>query len=87
MYQGKYVLLVVTKGIKIWPTSNAGNNFCVLLLDNYHIEKVFAIFLLIEDNDFTLDLDNTVYALDASTIEFVSKCFQMGKVSQEKRCG
>ena len=40
--------------------------------------------LYIEDNDFTLDLDNTVYALDASTIDLCLNVFKWAKFRKEK---
>ena len=40
--------------------------------------------LYIEDNDFTLDLDNTVYALDASTIDLCLNIFKWAKFRKEK---
>lgn len=40
--------------------------------------------LYVEDNDFTLDLDNTVYALDASTIDLCLRVFKWAKFRQEK---
>lgn len=40
--------------------------------------------LYAEDNDFTLDLDNTVYALDASTIDLCLSIFKWAKFRKEK---
>lgn len=40
--------------------------------------------LYLEDNDFTLDLDNTVYALDASTIDLCLSIFKWAKFRKEK---
>lgn len=40
--------------------------------------------LYLEDNDFTLDLDNTVYALDASTIDLCLSVFKWAKFRKKK---
>ena len=40
--------------------------------------------LYINDNDFTLDLDNTVYALDASTIDLCLSVFKWAKFRKKK---
>jgi transposase len=40
--------------------------------------------LYIDDNDFSLDLDNTVYALDASTIDLCLRVFKWAKFRKEK---
>ena len=40
--------------------------------------------LYVEDNDFTLDLDNTVYALDASTIDLCLSVFKWAKFRKKK---
>jgi len=40
--------------------------------------------LYVEDNDFILDLDNTVYALDASTIDLCLSVFKWAKFRKEK---
>lgn len=40
--------------------------------------------LYAEDNDFTLDLDNTVYALDASTIDLCLSVFKWAKFRKKK---
>lgn len=40
--------------------------------------------LYVEDNDFTLELNNTVYALDASTIDLCLSVFHWAKFRQKK---
>ena len=40
--------------------------------------------LYLEDNDFTLDLDNTVYALDSSTIDLCLNVFKWAKFRKKK---
>ncbi len=40
--------------------------------------------LYLDDNSFTLDLDNTVYALDASTIDLCLSVFKWAKFRKEK---
>ena len=40
--------------------------------------------LYIEDNDFTLELENTVYALDASTIDLCLSVFKWAKFREKK---
>ena len=40
--------------------------------------------LYVEDNDFTIDLDNTVYALDASTIDLCLSVFRWAKFRRQK---
>lgn len=40
--------------------------------------------LYLNDNDFTLDLDNTVYALDASTIDLCLSVFKWAKFRKKK---
>ncbi|MFT4762621.1 MAG: transposase [Paraglaciecola sp.] len=58
---------------------------------DWHIWADFAKHLIsvacplyLEDNDFTLDLDNTVYALDASTIDLCLSVFKWAKFRKEK---
>jgi len=40
--------------------------------------------LYLKDNDFTLELDNTVYALDSSTIDLCLKVFKWAKFRRKK---
>lgn len=40
--------------------------------------------LYVQDNDFTLDLDNTVYALDASTVDLCLSVFKWAKFRKKK---
>lgn len=49
---------------------------------NYLIEVARPLYL--EDNDFTLELDNTVYALDASTIDLCLNVFHWAKFRKNK---
>jgi len=49
---------------------------------NYLIEVARPLYL--EDNEFTLDLDNTVYALDASTIDLCLSVFPWAKFRKNK---
>ncbi len=49
---------------------------------NYLIAKVRPLYL--RDNDFLLELENTVYALDASTIDLCLKLFPWAKFRKEK---
>lgn len=51
-------------------------------LANYLISITRPMY--IEDNDFTLDLDNTVYALDASTIDLCLSIFTWAKFRKKK---
>ena len=49
---------------------------------NYLIRVARPLYL--EDNDFTLDLNNTVYALDASTIDLCLNVFHWAKFRKKK---
>lgn len=58
---------------------------------NWRIWQDLAIHLIsvarplyVDDNDFTLDLDNTVYALDASTIDLCLSVFKWAKFRKQK---
>ena len=60
---------------------------------NWQIWSDFANYLIgiarplyLEDTGFKLDLDNTVYALDSSTIESLYECTQMGQIPKTKGC-
>ena len=58
---------------------------------DWRIWSDFAIYLIgvarplyLDDNNFTLDLDNTVYALDASTIDLCLSVFKWAKFRKKK---
>lgn len=58
---------------------------------NWQIWSDFATYLIsvarplyLDDNDFTLDLNNTVYALDASTIDLCLNVFKWAKFRKKK---
>ena len=58
---------------------------------NWRIYQDFALYLIklvrplyLEDNDFTLELKNTVYALDSSTIDLCLSIFSWAKYKRNK---
>jgi len=84
-HESKVYHLGITKVVSATTLTRANEN------RNWRIWSDLATYLIsvarplyIDDNDFTLDLNNTVYALDASTIDLCLSVFKWAKFRKKK---
>ena len=84
-HESKLYHLVIKKLVSYSTLSRANEN------RDWRIWAGFATYLIqvvrplyLNDNDFVLELDNTVYALDASTIDLCLSVFPWAKFRKKK---